>query len=254
VVVRDRGDGYLDLDELARLVDERTLAVCTTHVSHSFGSVQPIAQVAAIAQRAGAITVVDGAQAVGRIPVDIASLSCDAYIGVGRKALLSPVGAGFLAARLELLNRTKPLLLSTRSAQLIDVGNSEYIAFPPPRSLEGTLPDLESLSGLAGSLTAFLKLGPEAIPSHIHTLLLLLTVRMADLGLKPARPVDPSRNAGIVTYHLAPHHPSGEMMRRLLHYKRLVIASGGGTIRLSLHLSNSARGIEKLTRELSEHI
>src|SRR5262249_20402868 len=100
-------DGTLRIDALAALIGPRTRVVAVTHMSNVTGQVQDVGRIAEIARAAGALVMVDGAQAAPHVPVDVAALGCDFYVFSGHKAF-GPTGIGALYGRAEALARLPP--------------------------------------------------------------------------------------------------------------------------------------------------
>jgi cysteine desulfurase / selenocysteine lyase len=249
VVVPDRGDGVLDLERLAAVVDEQTWLVASTHVSHLHGTVQPAADISRMARRAGAWSVVDGAQAVGRIPVDAAQLGCDVYMGVGRKALLAPLGTAFMLLAAAAAEALTPALLSTRSARQSADG-SVYSA-PLPAALEGNLPDLAAMQALAGCVDALGQLPRDEVCGHASPLLHALATDLATVGLVPRRPI-PASSTGIASFHRRTGAPLPDGLQPSLRAHGFVVAADVKSLRLSVHLSNDWRDGEDLANALVE--
>lgn len=102
-------DGTLDLNKVEALITPKTKIVACTHVSNVLGCVNPIRELAALAHRAGAVLVVDGAQSTPHIPVDVQALDADFFAFSGHK-VYGPMGIGVLYGREELLNAMPPFL------------------------------------------------------------------------------------------------------------------------------------------------
>ncbi len=116
VVVPDDEAGQIDLDKLARLVDDRTRLIGLTWVPTGEGLVNPAAEVGRIAREAGVLYLLDATQAVGQFPVDVGRIGCDLLTGTGRKFLRGPRGTGFLWASSAALDRLDPFVAEIRSA------------------------------------------------------------------------------------------------------------------------------------------
>ncbi len=102
-------DGTLDLELLREAITERTRLVCCTHVSNVLGTINPVREIGRIAHQAGALFLVDGAQSVPHIPIDVKELGCDFLAFSGHK-MLAPMGIGVLYGRRELLEEMTPFL------------------------------------------------------------------------------------------------------------------------------------------------
>ena len=102
-------DPRVILDKVAAAITSRTRVLSVSHVLAWTGLVMPIAELCALARERGVLSVIDGAQAVGQIPVDVAALGCDAYAGSGHKWLLGPKGTGMLVIRADASQRIAPI-------------------------------------------------------------------------------------------------------------------------------------------------
>lgn len=233
----------IDLDALERTLDERCAVVAMTHVDHLHGVVQPLDAVTRLAHAVGARVIVDGAQAVGRIPIDITE--ADAYIGVGRKALLSPIGTAFLVAKRDLLEQTSPLIWSTRSAHLDESGNA--VPASSPTHLEGNLPDVGALAGLEASIRAFDPPTVHALQSHVACHLPTLAGGLLELGVPPSTYIS-AGNAGIASFTLS--NANGTQLQHNLRQAGFVVAASDHEFRVSLHFANSADAIHQLIEEV----
>jgi selenocysteine lyase/cysteine desulfurase len=105
----DDTDPQVILNKVAAAITPRTRVLSVSHVLAWTGLVMPIAGLCALARERGLLSVVDGAQAVGQIPVDVAALGCDAYAGSGHKWLLGPKGTGMLVVRADAAQRIAPV-------------------------------------------------------------------------------------------------------------------------------------------------
>jgi selenocysteine lyase/cysteine desulfurase len=245
--------GLVDVDAIRQIADHRTAAICVTHVSNVHGTVQPITEIVAAARAVGAVSIVDGAQAAGRIPVDVADLGCDAYIGVGRKAMLGPLGAGFVIADKTLLQNLRPVVLSTRAATLVTPLAASLLVNPElaplPERLEGKLPDLAALNSLWGTAEALVDIGIECIFDHVSSLVPSLVKGLGRLGFSVACDSALEDNAGIVTF-TTPRHVDGLVMRKNLLAHGTTVAATRRSIRVSLHVANSQTSVDQLLHHI----
>lgn len=240
----------IDLEALERTLDEQCSVVVLTHVDHLHGVVQPVEEVVRLAHAVGARVIIDGAQAVGRISVDVSALDADVYIGVGRKALLASIGTAFLVADQALVEDVRPLIWSTRAARLNGERSPQLV--PSPTHLEGNLPDLGALAGLSAAVTAFDHSTVAELESRVAIQLPRLVEGLVDAGLRPFVPVR-AGNAGITSFHL-PAHANGLQLQRNLRQEGLVIAASSGDCRVSLHLANEDDDLERLTEEMRRNV
>jgi cysteine desulfurase/selenocysteine lyase len=165
VPIDDRGD--LVLEELDRLLSERTKVVAVTHVANAIGTVVPLRAIIERAHAAGAIVVVDGAQSAPHFQVDVAALGCDFYAFSGHK-VYGPTGIGALWGRRELLEAMPPW---QGGGGMIGRVTFERTTFrEPPYRFEAGTPHIAGAIGLAAALDFVDGLGIEALARHEHDL------------------------------------------------------------------------------------
>ena len=132
-------DGLLDLDALDALLARGPKLVAVAHVSNVLGTINPIAEIARRAHAAGAVVLVDGAQAAPHLPVDVAALDADFYAWTGHKAY-GPTGIGVLHGRRELLEAMPPFLGGGHMIARVTEAGSTW-AEPPAKFEAGTIAD-----------------------------------------------------------------------------------------------------------------
>jgi cysteine desulfurase/selenocysteine lyase len=161
------GEGLLDLDALDRLLTPRTRVVAFTHVSNMLGTINPVALIAGRARAAGAITVVDGAQAVPHMPLDMAALGCDFYVFSAHK-MLGPTGIGVLYGRLASLKTLEP----TRGGgeMIKEVWTDRATWNDLPWRFEPGTPPIAEAVGLMAAIEYLEKLGMERVMEHERAL------------------------------------------------------------------------------------
>lgn len=247
--------GLLDLENAEQLIDAGTVVVSVSQVSHLDGVVQPVRELATITrERSSALLVVDGAQAVGRIPIDLTGLGADIYLAAGRKALLSPLGTAFLAAAPQVLARIRPGLLSTRAADLTLDADRHWQAHPRLRDLvrrfEGNLPDLRCLAGLHASVEAYLDADLAYLARRTAELTSTLLAAAPGAGLTTVRPVA-ATPAGIVRLRAAPGTDHLRLKQGLRSHG-FSLAATRDWLRISLLSFNDEAGVHDLLRRIRE--
>lgn len=163
-----RDDGALDLQSLPELLGPRTRMLAVTHVSNVLGTVNDVASVAQLAHARGVPVLVDGAQAVAHLPVDVQALGCHFYVFSGHK-LYGPTGIGVLWGRAEMLAAMPPYQGGGDMIRSVSFERTTY-ADPPTRFEAGT-PHITGAVGLAAAIDFVQGLGWDAIAQHERALL-----------------------------------------------------------------------------------
>ncbi len=160
--------GELEFDEYLKLLSPRTRLVGTAHVSNALGTVLPVKRIVQAAHAAGAVVLVDGAQAVPHIPVDVQALGADFYTFSGHK-LYGPTGIGVLYAREELLAAMPPWQGGGDMILTVSFEKTTYNELP--YRMEAGTPNISGAVGLAAAMDYVESLGIEAIAAHEDRLL-----------------------------------------------------------------------------------
>jgi cysteine desulfurase / selenocysteine lyase len=207
VVVRGVGlaaDGRVDHEAFCAAIGPRTKIVATFHVSNVLGIAQPLRPLADAAHAAGAILVVDGAQAAPHTPVDVVAMGADAYVFSGHK-VGAPTGIGALWMRPEILTTLPPFLGGGEMIRRVSVDASSYADIP--MRFEAGTPAIAEAIGLAAALDYLDAIGMEAIWDHDRALTRYALDRLRDLpGITTFGPEGVDRG-GIVTFAVDGVHP-----------------------------------------------
>ncbi len=161
-------DGELDMNRVLDLIDKTTKVVALTHVSSVLGTVVDIAQITSAARSVGAVTVIDGAQAVAHRSVDFHALGCDFYAFSGHK-LYGPDGIGVLVGRQDRLIEMQPWQTGGGMVSVVGLHQSSFAS--PPRRFEAGTPPIAGAIGLAAALDFISAIGFEWITGHERALL-----------------------------------------------------------------------------------
>ena len=197
------GDGRLDLDALDRLLGPRTRVVAFAHVSNVLGTITPVADIVARARRVGALTLVDGAQAVPHMPVDISLLGCDFYAFSGHK-MFGPTGIGVLYGRRAVLDALEPARGGSEMIKEVWVDRATWNDLPW-RFEPGTPPIAEAV-GLDAAIEYLEKLGMERVRDHTHDLAVEAATQLA--AIPGVRVFGPRRERGaVVAFSVEGLHP-----------------------------------------------
>jgi cysteine desulfurase/selenocysteine lyase len=251
----DRGE--VRLDDFARLLSPRTRLAAFAHVSNALGTVNPVREMAALAHQAGALVLVDGAQAVPHGIVDVQALECDFYAFSGHK-VYGPSGIGALWGRADLLAAMPPWQSGGGMVHTVRFERTTYA--PPPHRFEAGTPFIEGAAGLAAAIDYVTSLGLPAVAAWESELLARATERLSEIpGL---RIVGTARaKAAVLSFTMEGIHPhdlgtflddEGIAIRAGHHCAQPVMARFGvpATARASFGLYNTAEEVAALADAL----
>ncbi len=216
--------GRLDLEAAARdgLVNERTKVVSITWVSNVLGTVNPVAQVAAMAHAVGAVMVVDGSQGVPQLPTSVADLGCDMLAFTGHK-ICGPTGVGVLWGRYDLLESLPPFLGGGEMIEVVRMTGSTYA--PPPYRFEAGTPPIAQAVGLGAAIRYVSALGMDAIAAHEHAITAYALEGLQTVpGLRILGPTEALDRGGAIAFTLDGVHPHDVM--QLLDSRGIAIRGG----------------------------
>ncbi|MDY0069073.1 MAG: cysteine desulfurase [Porticoccaceae bacterium] len=255
--VTDQGE--VDLDALARLLDDRVKLVSLTHVSNALGTVNPVAEVVRLAHAAGALVLIDGAQGIAHCPVDVQALGCDFYAFSGHK-VFGPTGIGALWGREELLDAMPPYQGGGEMIETVSFAGTTWNSLP--YKFEAGTPDIAGAIGLGAAIRYLDALDRDAIAAHEADLLAYTWTRAAQFpGL--TRVGRASQIAGVFSFLLDGTHPSdvgmlldqqGVAVRTGHHCAQPLMARYGipGTVRASFALYNTRDDVDRLFAALEK--
>jgi cysteine desulfurase/selenocysteine lyase len=233
-------DGRLDLSRIDDLMTERTRLVALVHQSNVLGTINPVRMIADRAHAAGALVLVDAAQSVPHMPVDVAGLGAD-FVGFTGHKLCGPTGIGVLWGRRELLDELPPFLGGGEMIETVWMERSTYA--PPPHKFEaGTMPIAEA-AGLAAAIDYLSEIGLDAIHAHEQRLLGQALGRLAEIdGVRLLGPAEPAGRGSAVSFVVDGVHP---------HDVSQVLDEQGIAVRAGHHCAwplHRALGVQSSTR------
>jgi cysteine desulfurase/selenocysteine lyase len=197
--------GMLRRDQFAALLDRSPKLVALTHVSNGIGTINPIAELVADAKAAGAAVLVDGAQAVPHMAVDVQAIGCDFYSFSGHK-MLGPTGSGVLWGRRSLLESMPPFLYGGDMIRRVAVEDTDFNELP--WKFEAGTSDYVGAIGLGAAVEYLETLGMDTVHAHERDLTAYALERFDDLqGVRTFGPRDLACRAGIVSFEIAGVHP-----------------------------------------------
>jgi cysteine desulfurase / selenocysteine lyase len=195
--------GQLQLDAYRSLLNPRTKLVAMAHISNALGSVLPVAEVIADAHRHGAKVLVDGAQAVAHLQVDVRALDCDFYCFSGHK-LYGPTGIGVLYGREELLAAMPPWQGGGDMIRTVSYQTSTWNDLP--YKFEAGTPHISGAIGLAAAMDYLESLGVHNVAAHEHGLLELATGALLSISGVRIHGTAPGK-AAVLSFTLQDVHP-----------------------------------------------
>jgi cysteine desulfurase / selenocysteine lyase len=210
---RDADLEFVPIDDEGRLLQATYEAllrtkprlVAFTHVSNGLGTINPVREMVEAAHAVGAMVLVDGAQAVPHLPVDVQALGCDFYVFSGHKTL-GPTGSGALWARRELLESMPPFMAGGEMIREVHLRRTEFNDVP--WKFEAGTPDIAAAIGLGAAIEYLEGIGMAAVRAHERELVAyaldLLPQEVPDLRLYG--PLDPDERGGVVTFNLPAVH------------------------------------------------
>lgn len=253
--INERGE--LLLDELEKLMGQRTRLVAITHVSNALGSVNPVRQIVASAHARGIPVLVDGAQAIAHQSTDVQSLDCDFYAFSGHK-MCGPTGIGVLYGREALLETLPPWQGGGDMILTVSFSGTTYNDLP--YRLEAGTPHIAGAAGLAAAIDYLQQIGMENIASHEAELLAYASNALSELpGLQLIGTAE--HKTGVASFNIDGIHPHdigtvldqhGVAIRAGHHCAMPVMERYGipGTARASLAFYNTRTEIDQMIEAL----
>ena len=195
-------EGTLDLTRVEALLTPRVKLFSMVHISNSMGTVNPVAELCAQARQRGIVTLVDGAQSAGHLPVDVQAIGCDFFAFSGHK-ICGPTGIGVLYGRQALLNAMPPY--QGGGEMILHVGYDQTEFKHAPHRFEAGTPDISGPIGLHAAMDYLDAIGRENIWAHDQELAAYALEKMA--ALKNIRIFGPKQNrAGVISFLLKDIH------------------------------------------------
>lgn len=254
-------DGLLDIENLKSKISSKTRIVALTHVSNVLGTINPIKELTDLAHEKGAIVVVDGAQAVGHFPIDVAQLNVDFYAFSGHK-MFAPTGIGVLYGKKDLLDKMPPYRLG--GEMIANVTREGATWAEVPYKFEAGTPNIAGAIGLGAAIDYLQSLDFELIQKHEQELTSYALEKLKNVsGLTIYGPQKSNGRIGVISFNLKNIHPhdlataldlNGIEVRAGHHCAQPLMASldTESTVRASLSIYNTKDDIDKLVSSLHE--
>lgn len=254
-------DGLLDIENLKSKISSKTKIVALTHVSNVLGTINPIKELTDLAHEKGAIVVVDGAQAVGYFPIDVAELNVDFYAFSGHK-MFAPTGIGVLYGKKDLLDKMPPYRLG--GEMIANVTREGATWAEVPYKFEAGTPNIAGAIGLGAAIDYLQSLDFDLIQKHEQELTSYALAKLKNVsGLTIYGPQKSNGRIGVISFNLKNIHPhdlataldlDGIEVRAGHHCAQPLMASldTESTVRASLSIYNTKNDIDKLVSSLHE--
>ncbi|HEM4768331.1 cysteine desulfurase [Streptococcus suis] len=252
-------DGELDMDHLRSLLSSKTKFVSLAHVSNVLGSVAPIGKIAELVHQVGAYLVVDGAQSVPHMAVNVQELDVDFYAFSGHK-MLGPTGIGVLYGKEELLNRMSPVEFG---GEMIDFVYEQTATWKElPWKFEAGTPNIAGAIGLGAAVDYLMEIGMDAIQAHEAELVDYVFPKLQAIpGLTIYGSQDLSKRTGVIAFNLDDLHPHD--VATALDYEGVALRAGHhcaqpllrylqvpATVRASFYIYNTKADCDKLVEAI----
>ncbi|MEG3310022.1 cysteine desulfurase [Streptococcus sp. SS-4456] len=252
-------DGELDVDSLKSMLSEKTKFVSLAHVSNVLGSVAPIGEIAELVHQVGAYLVVDGAQSVPHMAVNVQELDVDFYAFSGHK-MLGPTGIGVLYGKEELLNLMSPVEFG---GEMIDFVYGQSATWKElPWKFEAGTPNIAGAIGLGAAIDYLTEIGMDAIQAHEAELVDYVFPKLQAIpGLTIYGSQDLSKRTGVIAFNLDDLHPHD--VATALDYEGVAVRAGHhcaqpllrylqvpATVRASFYIYNTKADCDKLVEAI----
>ena len=198
-------DGHLDVQAAKTIINEKTAIVALAQVSNVLGTVNPVKEMAQLAHQHQAIMVVDGAQAVAHMPVDVQELDCDFYCFSGHK-MCGPTGIGVLYGKQALLEKMEPVAFGGEMIDFVDLYESTWTELP--WKFEAGTPNIAGAIGLGAAIDYLEKIGMQTIHEYEQAIVAELLPKLQQIdGLTIYGPQNPAEHTAVIAFNLDHLHP-----------------------------------------------
>lgn len=198
-------DGFLDMESAKQQITDKTKIVSIAHVSNVLGVINPVAELAELTHSHGAVLVVDGAQAVPHMPVDVQAIDADFYAFSGHK-MCGPTGIGVLYGKRELLDQMEPVEFGGEMIDFVNLYDSTWKELP--WKFEAGTPNIAGAIALGAAIDFLTEIGLEEIHQHEAELVAYVLPKLLAIeGLTVYGPQDPAHHTGVIAFNLDGLHP-----------------------------------------------
>jgi cysteine desulfurase / selenocysteine lyase len=198
-------DGRLDMDDLRTKLALRPKLVAVAAVSNALGTINPVGEIAGLVHEAGALLLVDAAQAAPHMPIDIGAIDCD-FLAISGHKMLGPSGIGALWGRRALLDAMPPFMTGGSMIIRVTLEGAEWNEVPA--KFEAGTPAIVEAIGLGAAIDYLTGLGMDNVREHERYLFTAAWQALGEIpGLRRLGPDDPEIHAGVISFVLDEVHP-----------------------------------------------
>lgn len=257
--IRINDDGLLNWESFEELIKEKPKVVSLAHVSNALGTINPVKQIAKEAHDVGAIVIVDAAQSVPHMPVDVSDLECD-FMAVSGHKMLAPTGIGMLYGRYDLLDHMEPMMGGGEMIREVHLHEARWN--DPPWKFEAGTPNIEGVIGLGAAVDYLSNVGMRNVRQHEKDVTKYALERLADvkdLVLYGTRDIE--KRGAVISFNLGDIHAHD--LATILDTQGIAIRSGHhcaqplmerlkvpATSRASFYIYNTRREVDILVGAL----
>jgi len=259
--VEIRDDGILNWENFEQLIKESPKVLSLAHVSNALGTINPVRQMGREAHKVGATVIVDAAQSVPHMPVDVADLECDFLAASGHK-MLAPTGIGMLYGRQDLLDHMEPLMGGGEMIKEVHLQDARWNDLP--WKFEAGTPNIEGVIGLGAAVGYLTKLGMQNVREHEKDVTRYAIERLAGVkGLVLYGTREIEKRGAVISFNLGDIHAHD--LATVLDTQGIAIRSGQhcaqplmerlkvpATSRASFYIYNTRREVDILVRALEK--
>lgn len=254
-------DYALDICSAEKMIDANTKIVAAVHVSNALGSVNPVEKIVSLARKAGALSIIDAAQSVPHMKVDVKRINCDFLVFSGHK-VGGPSGIGVLYGKKEALENLDTFMVGGGMINEVSYNNAEWTAVP--NRFEAGSVNTEGAIGLAQALQYLDKIGMDKIFHHEKELINYTLKKLKSIKrLKIIGPVNLKNRAGVISFVIEGIHPHD--IAAILDKNNVAVRAGhhctmplmkllglSGTVRVSFWIYNDKKDVDNLIRGIKE--
>jgi len=252
-------DGTITLETVRNTITDKTKIVAITMASNVLGTINPIKEIAEIAHEAGAVIVVDAAQAAPHMAIDVQDLNVD-FLGFSGHKMCGPTGIGVLYGKQALLEDMEPIEFGGEMIDFVDLYDSTWKELP--WKFEGGTPNIAGAIGLGAAIDFLTEIGLDKIAEHEHSLVEYAIQEMDKIeGVSIYGPRDPQKRCGLITFNIDGVHPHD--LATVLDMNGIAVRAGHhcaqplmkwlqctATARASFYMYNTKEDVDRLVEGL----